>query len=215
MENILPGVAGQNELIQTVKDGRGVVADAMDACIKGLDFAKEIGEATPFGWAIKLFDVHSTYKANRLQRNVTSYLEETDRLSDGQKNEFTRKLQSDVQFSNEFAEVTLLIWNESEKPIKSKMVGKLSYHMAIEDITKEQFVKLSLLIYSASVPAINALSTFLESNEFKPNTHKHRFEEEPLLFSSGFGSRFGSGFNLSEDAKQIITYGLEIKLNAS
>lgn len=215
MKDILPIVAGKNELIQTVKDGRSVVADAMDTCIKGLEFAKDIGEATPFGWAIKLFDVHSAYKANKLQRNVISYLKETDNLSEVQKNDFTRKLQSDPEFSNDFAEITLLIWNESEKPIKSQVVGKLAYHLANEDIDKEQFIKLSLLIYSASVPAINSLSTYLHDNEFKPNTHKHRFEEEPLLFSSGFGARFGSGFNLSKDAKFIVRFGLGIELDES
>ena len=211
-ENRLPVIVGKNELIETIKKGKATVADAMDACLKGIEFSKEVGETTPIGWMFKLFDIASAYKANRFQRNVIAFLSESDQLTEGQLNEFYRKLQADENFSEKFAETTFLIWEESATPLKAKVTGKLAYHLAIADIINSQYLKYSLLVHSSSIPAIESLRTYLQSNDGNPNTMQHQFNEEALLFSAGFGTRYGSGFSLSEDAKNIAKYGLGVKV---
>jgi len=212
MTNKLPELLGKNSLIETIKSEKSTIANAMDTCFKELEFVKDVGEATTFGWAIKLFNIHSAYQANKLHRNVIAFLTETDKLSKGKRNTFYQKLQGDEEFSEKFAEVTLLIWHESETPIKAKIVGNLAYHLSIDDITNVEYLKYSMLVYSASVPALDSLSSYLIENNNKPNSMKHSIEQEPLLFSSGFGSRYGSGFNLSKDAINISKFGIDVKV---
>lgn len=135
MSELLPDGVSKNEFLTTIAGSKNTVADAIDACINGLLFAKEASEGTPVGWMVKLFDIHSLYQANKLKRNVYSYMAGNELATEGQKNELIRRLQSEPEFLEEYASVTLTIWNEAEHPMKAKIVGKLAYHHALGDIS--------------------------------------------------------------------------------
>ena len=79
---------------------------------------------------------------------------------------------------------------EGAKPVKAEVLGNLTPALAKQELTKEQYSELALLIEAASVPSVLALERHLDQNQ--PNASTRDSTNERLLFAMGVASRYGT-----------------------
>lgn len=118
------------------------------------------------------------------------------------------KLEGSPEQLEEFADTTMSVLLEGQKPIKSTLVGRLMGSLAEERIDLAEFQTLSQLIQAGAVPAILSLLDFFEVTEGLP--YRSGFVqtvEEPLLMSLGFGHRYGDMFRISTLGQTLYKHG--------
>jgi hypothetical protein len=102
----------------------------------------------------------------------------------------------------------LQILIEGEKPIKAEILGRLLLAAANGELSLEKFDTLSLMLISASVPALDALPKFYEASHGDNAIHGHNLGSfEPLLVSIGVAFRYGTEFRMDECGRDMFRFG--------
>jgi hypothetical protein len=196
-------------IIDTIKEAKPLLAEIGDIAIDTITNDETLKQIPVISWIIQANVIKNAYQLKRLQRNVKAFLLAAKNADSSKLQKLLEKLSLDNKYAEEFTDTTLSILIEGEKPIKAQILGNLIISLAKEEITKDEFDTMSLIVLSASVPAINALSAFFKKNKDLSHTHNSKVEEEPLLLSMGICSRNGTLFKISELGEKLYIFGIK------
>jgi hypothetical protein len=163
-------------------------------------------------WAVTANEVAGAFRKARFHKNVGAFLKAVAETPPGDLGELTDRLQADDAVAQEFADVTLSVLLEAAKPVKAEVLGNLTVALARRQITKDEYSDLALIVEAASVPSLLALERYLGQPQ-KPGSQRPK--EEPLLLSMGVASRYGTGFQISDQGRELYELGFKKNLKKS
>lgn len=195
-------------IFDTLKQSPEIVAEGLDVVLDAVLDSDVLSHVPVISVAIKSLKIKDEFVFQRLKRNCRAFLDAV-KDADRQKIEEMRlKLEETPEELEEFADTTMSVLLEGQKPVKSTLVGRLIVSLAEERISLEEFQALSQLIQAGAVPAILSLRDFFAATEGLPYRRGlGQPAEEPLLLSLGFGYRSGDMFRISELGQILYKHG--------
>ncbi|PZP54860.1 MAG: hypothetical protein DI586_08610 [Micavibrio aeruginosavorus] len=197
----------QNAITETMEKAVEYTAEVSDIV---LDIATDndfLDKIPVVSWAIKGLKIKDIYQKRKLERNAFAFLMALGACNSNKLDEFKDFLNAQLEQRDEFIDTTMSILLEGEKPIKASLYGKLLAARIRNLLSHEEFEIIAMIIYAASVPALNAIKSYFRRTNGKPYiTHAGAVEEEPLLMSLGVASRFGNGFRVDERGQNFYRY---------
>jgi len=201
-------------IIETISGAKAELAAYAEQAID-LAADNELWENVPIvEHATKLLNIRDVYKKNRMKRNYAAFIDSVGRMNDQEIAAYSEILFSGDEIASETAETIFEIVAESEKPLKAKLIGKLSVALSKRELRLEDYNTIALLIQSASIAALRAVPSFLSSN----NSSCHQsspsgIPEEGLLFSLGIAMRHGNMFRIDKTGQLLARHGFGIEAN--
>ena len=201
-------------ILSTIKNAKEEFAHYGESVID-LAVDDEAWESVPLvDQAIKLLTIKDIYKKNKLKRNYQSFIEAVKIMDKNEIDKYFNILNENGSLlSEEVTETIFDIITESEKPLKTKILGNLSVALSRCEINLDDYYTLALIIQVGSIPALNAILSFMEESNFKGHINSAgNIDEEGLLVSLGIALRFGTGFRLDKRGMKLAEFGLNIKI---
>ena len=195
-------------IFDTVKQSSEIVAEGLDVAVDAVLDSDLLSHVPVISVAVKSLKIKDEFVLQRLRRNCKAFLDavkDTDRKKIEQ---MRLKLEETPEQLEEFADTTMSVLLEGQKPIKSTLIGRLMGSLAEERIDLAEFQALSQLIQAGAVPAILSLRDFFETSDgLAYRRGLGQIVEEPLLMSLGFGYRSGNMFRISELGQTLYKHG--------
>ena len=196
-------------LVRTLETKKETVAEVLDTAMEVV-FDEKVGTKIPiFSWALAAGELFSTFRKERLRKNVKAYLGATGEASEENRRRISDEMRSDPAFAEEFTDATLSVLLDATRPIKAEVLGNLTAAFAEGKIeSKRWFLDLVFIVDAASIPSLLALETYVDRvlEKGRENTP----HEEPLLLAMGVAWRLGTeGFRLSEHGKSLYEMGFK------
>lgn len=199
-------------IIDTISGAKNELASYAEQVID-LAVDNELWENVPIvEHATKLLNIHDIYKKNKLKRNYAAFIEAVGKMDEEEIASFSKILFSNDDVAEETAETIFEIIVESEKPLKARLIGRLSLALAKQELGLKEYNTIALIIQSSSIAALMALPLFLASNN--NSCHKSgigSIPEEGLLFSLGIAKRHGNMFRIDETGQLLAIHGYGIE----
>lgn len=196
-----------SSIISTAKEAKEHIAELGEV---GLDFITEndvVAQIPVVSLAVRTLNIKDSYQKFRLKRNAIAFYESVCSLDNDDVDRLHEEIKSNSKFSEEFIDTTISILLESEKPIKSSIYGNIVNALAEKKITPAEFEDLSLLVQSASIPALLSIPKFFKRSKNKTYLDLKLIPEEPLLLSIGVCYRYGNIFRISALGIMLHAYG--------
>ncbi len=172
-------------------------------------------EKVPFvSYIAKAFALKDEFHRQRLARNCQAFM---DAAREGNLTNLAGRLRERVNDPKrlwELEDTTLHLLIEAEQPMTAEILGRLLRALADGRLSFEQFDSLSLLLISASVPALRAIPTFFKNSGEKTMLHGDTRDFEPLLLSLGVASRYGSKLEVNELGQLLNPIGFSCSAKA-
>lgn len=204
-------------LLETLNRHKDYVAELGDAALKFdlADLTKEtavnleVMESVPIlKYFAKAYSVKELYQQIRLQRNCEAFLKAVQAVD----NTNIQKLADIFEKNPDALDTLLSVLFDSAKPLKAEIMGNLVQAVTTGAISADDFDELSLLLLSASIPALRALKDFFEkTSDGSHYTVKPHVVGEPLLFSLGVCARHGNKFEISRLGYVLNKFGMRGK----
>ena len=100
--------------------------------------------------ATKILNIRDVYRKNRIKRNYAAFIDSVKDIDKSGEQHFLDLMSTDVQETEDIAETIFEIITESEKPIKSRLLGNLLKALAMNKINLSDFDTLTLLMIRLS-----------------------------------------------------------------
>jgi hypothetical protein len=179
-------------LMETVTRSKEFIAELADASLKSEMNVKILEEVPILKWAVKAYNFQQLYQQIKLTRNCEAFLQAVKDVDTGNIN----ILETMFNENPDALDTLLAVLFDSAKPMKCEIIGKLI--KASGEISSTDFDTLSLLLLSASIPALRALDSFFKESEGNYWLHRANIHSEPMLLSMGVSKRHGSKFEVSK-----------------
>lgn len=193
----------QQAILQTLSDATEFSAELIDTALQvGTD--SEVLERVPIvSWGVKMLQIRDIFQRNRFVKNCSAFVEalKKDEEIEARLKVFFEKNSLET---NDVLDTTQMILVESEKPLKVEMFARLLRNRVSGQIGAEEFRKIALMIYAASIPALESIPAFFNRNGGLFNQNNGSVPEEPLLLSLGVAARYGSNFRVDEIGQKIF-----------
>jgi len=197
-----------NAVIATLKESRQTIASILDTTSRILLEDSVAAKIPIVSWAVAAREAVGAYRRAKLQKNVKAFLERVAEASPADMEGLIGRLRSDDSFADDFCDVTLSVLLEAARPIKAEVLGNLTLALAGGHLTKDEYSQLALILEAASVPALQALETYLDA----PSKVSVERDVEPLLLGMGVARRYGTAFSISKHGRQIYELGFRKEL---
>ena len=164
--------------------------------------------------ATKILNIRDVYRKNRIKRNYAAFIDSVKDIDKSGEQHFLDLMSTDVQETEDIAETIFEIITESEKPIKSRLLGNLLKALAMNKINLSDFDTLTLLIQSSSIPALRAVTKFTETHNSIVRIYRKEHSLISLLGSIGLLIRDANanGFRLTQLGLMTLIYAYELDL---
>lgn len=151
------------------------------------------------------------YQVAKVTRNYANFIKSASQLNELEAINFTNEIFANTDKAEEASETIFDILTEAERPLKAEILGNLCVHFAKKNISLDDFNTLTQVMRSASLPALRAITSFLENNQNKPYKNgMGRNDYEALLQSIGVAVRNGTSFRLDNWGIMLAYYGFNI-----
>lgn len=155
----------------------------------------------------KFLNARDQLQEHRFRRNCQALLLACEKVDNETKRETLEKLSADPELLEDFADTLLQIACDSSKPYKASIVGNLLAAMLSGRIDYLAYDRLTHIVYSASIPALQAFQRDMASTAGNPYIQNRSFGSEPLMLSMGIASRYGNKLTISDDGILLYRFG--------
>lgn len=199
----------------TIQHHAESVASAVDAGSSFFTDSEVLEDVPIIGTGLKILQARDTFMETRFRRNCLALLDACKRVEMDARQAAMEELSSDHERFEDFADTLLLIATDSSKPLKATIVGNLLAALMQGKLDYVSYNDLVHIVHSASIPALNALETYLERNENGSASGLAVPKEEPLLMSIGLGSRYGNRFMVTDQGVSLFRLGFHKAVSAN
>ncbi len=213
IEKVIENSIKTNELDDLTKELGEVALDSIldDGILKDLPIFSTISAVVKIGINIK---------ERIFVKKILRFLFELKEVPLKERNEFVDKINNDSQFESKVGESIIMIIDKTDTLQKSNLLGKLLAASIREEITYNQFLKLSSIINRAYVPTLYKLLEINRGVHVESDVYEELFNLNLVTFTlvddksyGGFSKVGRKGMPARGEKPEIFNQKLDFKIS--